>query len=235
MIDSKWAILELEKFIELSRMKSTPGSVLGHTRAHSDREIHAQAQVVEQILEQVLEDDTWHSKSSGYDPWSGHRDAAFRAISQLLRAGEIPAGLGGDAPRLYASHLHAWVWDAAKSQWSSNHFRDAVFHASIRVNVETQAKTGRTDIREKALFDEAFSLDPPQPGKPRLRIMADDGSKTYGSLHRGARTFAEGCYAGIRKPYGHYAGAEPSADEALEQLAAFSILARWVDHATVER
>ena len=41
-----------------------------------------------------------------------------------------------------------------------------------------------------------------------------------------------GCFAGIRNPLAHDLG-ELSEDEALEQLAAFSVLARWVDDAAV--
>jgi hypothetical protein len=62
--------------------------------------------------------------------------------------------------------------------------------------------------------------------------MDDDGSKTYESPHRGARAFAEGFYAGIRNP-GMHVPQDGGGNEqlALEQLAAFSLLARWVDQA----
>ncbi|MFI8767403.1 TIGR02391 family protein [Streptomyces sp. NPDC053792] len=66
--------------------------------------------------------------------------------------------------------------------------------------------------------------------------MADDGSDTFRSVHRGAAAFAEGCFAGIRHPNSHEAGLpELPEHEALEQLASFSVLARWVDQASVER
>jgi hypothetical protein len=44
--------------------------------------------------------------------------------------------------------------------------------------------------------------------------------------------FAEGCYAGIRNPASHDEG-ELDEQSALEQLAASSVLARWVDGAAV--
>ncbi|MEV6845402.1 TIGR02391 family protein [Actinoplanes sp. NPDC051411] len=108
--------------------------------------------------------------------------------------------------------------------------------AAIRVNSETQANLGRVDVSETKLFNEAFSVDAPKPGAPRLRLMPDDGSDTYKSLHRGARAFAEGLYAGIRNPGMHTPPPAGGGVEqlALEQLAAFSLLARWVDQATVE-
>jgi hypothetical protein len=103
----------------------------------------------------------------------------------------------------------------------------------MRINTETQAKLGRMDVSETALFNEAFSLSDPKPGSPRLRLAKDVGSKTYESLHRGARAFAEGLYAGIRNPGMHAPSDGGEEQLALEQLAAFSLFARWVDQAEV--
>ena len=63
--------------------------------------------------------------------------------------------------------------------------------------------------------------------------MENDGSKTYESLHRGARAMAEGLYSAIRNVQAHTLN---KTDEqlALEQLAGFSLLARWIDSAVVE-
>ena len=53
-------------------------------------------------------------------------------------------------------------------------------------------------------------------------------------MQRGARTFAEGVFAGIRNPLAHEADQEMPEQQALEYLAALSVLARWVDESTVE-
>jgi hypothetical protein len=75
--------------------------------------------------------------------------------------------------------------------------------------------------------------NPPIPWSgPRLRVMTDDGSSTFKSLHRGVMALAEGCYAALRNPISHESG-ELSADHGLEQLACFSVLARWVDDAVL--
>lgn len=64
--------------------------------------------------------------------------------------------------------------------------------------------------------------------------MADDGSDTFRSVHRGVAAFAEGAFAAIRNPNSHEAGLpELPEHEALEQLAVFSALARWVDTAAL--
>ncbi|WP_405807219.1 TIGR02391 family protein [Streptomyces sp. NBC_01187] len=106
--------------------------------------------------------------------------------------------------------------------------------AARKVNAETQNKARRRDASETALFQSVFSKDAPKSGQPRLRLMADDGSDTFDSVHRGAMAFAEACYAGIPNPDSHEDGLpEPPEHEALEQLAAFSVPARRVDQAQV--
>jgi hypothetical protein len=111
-----------------------------------------------------------------------------------------------------------------------SHFAEAVEAAAKKLNAETQNKVGRRDISEADLFNQAFSDDPPTAGKPRLRPKGDDDSRTARSVRRGIRSFADGCFAAVRNPIAHD-GAEVSETIALEQLAALSMLARWVDSA----
>jgi hypothetical protein len=100
--------------------------------------------------------------------------------------------------------------------------------------VELQHRLDRRDVSEVDLVRQAFTLDPPTEGRPRLRVMPDDGSRTYRSVHEGIAAFGAGCYQAIRNPLAHDVDDEPSEHEALEQLAAFSILARWVESAELE-
>jgi uncharacterized protein (TIGR02391 family) len=239
-MDVKWAEHQLVEFLrmtELSLPPPTPG-VLDMTgrrvTAASNAEIIPAAQVVEQILDRVLAD--WRSSVpvGKSNRWVQHREAAQRALAQLKRQEEIRERLGDAAPLLDAARLHPWVWQGARSLWQSRHYDEAVRAAAVKVNAETQNKIGRRDVTEAALFRQAFSLDPPQPGKPRLRLRKDDGSPTYRSMHRGVMAFAEGCYAMLRNPGSHEPQDDLPEDEALEQLAAFSVLARSVDRAVVE-
>lgn len=55
----------------------------------------------------------------------------------------------------------------------------------------------------------------------------------YKSVHHGAMVLTEGLYAAVRNPIAHEADSDLSEQEALEQLAAFSVLARWVECTTV--
>lgn len=201
-------------------------------------EIVASAQVVEQILDRVLP--RWRTevpddRNESVNRWCQHREAAQRADAVLLRDAEVRERLGDDAPQLSAAGMHRWVWDGARSLWRSGHFREAVTAAARKINAETQNKVGRRDVSETPLFQSVFSKDAAKPGQPRLRLMADDNSDTFRSVHRGAMSFAEGCFAGIRNPNSHEDGLpELPEQEALEQLAALSVLARWVDSAVVD-
>lgn len=240
MMDSEWAVKELRTFVELTTLVApppTPGvAFFGDDRYPKGRgEIPAAAQVIEQVLDRVLPD--WRSAipEDKRRRWQQHREAAKRAIAQLEREEELRERLGDNSPVLDAARLHPWVWEGARSLWQSRHFREAVRAACVKLNAETQNKLGVRDLSEIALFQMAFSADEPTPTKPRLRPPGDDGGKTALSVRRGIMAFAEGCFAAIRNPTSHDVQDELPEHEALEQLAAFSMLARWVDRATVSR
>lgn len=235
-MNAEWAIAELGKFIHATELVPHPSpNVIGSFPRGDEEEIAGEAHVVERILSRVLPN--WRSEvnEDKYDRWGEHREAAIRARAQLVREQEINENLGENAPKLSAADLHPWVWSGAKSLWQSGHFREAVEGAIKKLNAETQNKVGRRDVSETDLFKQAFSLDDPKAGKARLRHMKDDGSDTYKSVQRGAMSLAEGVFAGIRNPLSHEADQELSEQEALEYLASLSVLARWVDAATVER
>jgi len=225
-LNIEWAIDQLNRFIVLAK----PGT------QSVDARPMAQAVVIEKIFDRVLPN--WRRAAqagSTYDPWFAYRSMAVRAIEELERKDELSMILGDNAPTISASSLHPWIWDGARSLWQSGHYRSAVEDAAKKVNAETQNKVGRRDVSETDLFNQAFTLDPAKPGKPRLRRMQDDGSDTCRSVQRGAMTFAEGIFAGIRNPLSHETDQELSEQRALEYLAALSVLARWVDESKVER
>lgn len=240
-LNREWAINEIDAFLRATdkvAYDNRPGSgvvVLGTHMRGSKTEASQRAHVVEQILDRVLSG--WERARPNTDTkYSWLRDQASRAKAALLREGELAEKLGDNAPDMDAANLHPWAWEDGKSYWNSGHYHQAVMQASIRVNFETQAKLSRMDVSETALFNEAFSLEPPKAGSPRLRLAVNDGGKTYQNLHRGARAFADGLFTAIRNPGMHMPHSSDGGEEqlALEQLAAFSLLARWVDQADVE-
>lgn len=234
-MNTEWALKQFDTFINQTEQVpySSPQVIGSHPRG-SDSEIAAQAQVVEQILDRVIP--RWRDTVpvDEYIQWEQHREAAIRARAELLREEELKENLGENAPEISAAEIHPWIWGGASSLWQSGHFREAVEGAIRKLNAETQNKVRRRDVSETDLFKQAFSMEEAKPGKARLRRMKDDGSDTYKSVQRGAMTFAEGVFAGIRNPLSHEADEELSEQEALEYLAALSVLARWVDGSTVE-
>lgn len=238
-LDAEWAVTEIDAFLRVtSRVVPDMGpgvAYFGTVMSGSETEASQRAHVVEQILDRALPG--WQRDRPKKDEeFNWLRNQASRAKAALQRQAELAEKLGDNAPDMDAANLHPWAWENGRSFWNSGHYHQAVMQAAMRINAETQARLGRMDVSETALFNEAFSIDAPKLGKPRLRLMQDDGGDTYKSLHRGARAFAEGLYAGIRNPGMHRPQESDGGEQqlALEQLAAFSLLARWVDQAVVE-
>lgn len=233
-LDTAWAMQEIGEFLNLTerRASNVPG-YLGTVMRGPRTEADARSHVIEQILDRVLAHWTSGRPESDKD-YRWLRTQASRARMALERQDELREKLGDGAPEMDASRLHPWAWDSGAALWRTGHYHQAVMQAAIRINAETQAKLGRVDVNETNLFNEAFSLNAPKIGAPRLRLAPDDGSDTYTSLHRGARAFAEGLYAAIRNPGAHRGTGATDEHSALEQLAAFSVLARWIDEATVD-
>lgn len=146
---------------------------------------------------------------------------------------ELLAAIGEVGPRLAAEALHPMVWDSARSLWQTEHRRQAVEAAANAVNAMLQAKLGSRQLSGAKLANEAFSRQPASEEHPRLRFPGtseDVDRDTWTSRHEGARSFAVGCFMALRNLAAH--GDEELPEQlALEQLAAFSILARWIDEA----
>lgn len=239
-IDVDGALRQLDDFIDL-----TSGTWEGdfydegqYFKAKGDDdEIRRQSAVIEQILNQYRPG--WGISSeplTDHEPWwTRHRNLALE-VQGLLRSGpEMADNLGDRGHGMSAHQFHPWVWGAARSLWESGHFAAAVRDVANRVNAETQDKIDRGDISETGLFEQAFAPGPPEFGKPRLRLSETDNLETHKSAQVGAMSLARGLYSGIRNPLNHESPKELGEQVAFEYLAAFSILARWVDESSIER
>jgi hypothetical protein len=166
--------------------------------------------------------------------WYGARDAAQRMQGILAARTRLAEILGPAGPSLSARSLHPLVWNAAAALYDGGHRRNAVTTAWLVLEQNLKAKLGVNDLTGKDLVDQAFSRDAPKPGRPRLRFL-DFQARTedWTSAHSGAGNFARGCVQRIRNLSDHRTD-EPSEAVALEQLAALSLLARWIDEAIVE-
>ncbi|MFG3492448.1 TIGR02391 family protein [Streptomyces sp. NPDC047972] len=162
------------------------------------------------------------------------RNQVRRALGVLADMDEWATRLTPDAPSLRADQFHPWVWDAARTFWESNHFRAAVHTAATSINAHLQDMLGRTDISEAKLIQEAFSENSPAPGRPRLRVPGDPNDPGVQTRQRGAMQIGAGAYSALRNPAAHEIGELPE-QEALEQLATFSVLARLISQCEVVR
>lgn len=163
------------------------------------------------------------------------KPAVLRAMGIHKYGEEARRRMRPDSPDLTAEQFHQWVWDAAAPLWYAGSRQEAVHAAARSVNARMQQKRGHHDKSDAALCREFFSLDPPAPGRPRLRFPGYAPSDlTRRSKQQGAMEFGAGCFEGIRNPAAHMHALVLSEQVALEQLAAFSLLARWIDECEVE-
>ena len=166
-------------------------------------------------------------------PWGQARDATVQLIGTLQREEDLIRILGPAGPTIGAAKLHPWVWQPAAALWDDGHYRAALQAAGLQLDTELQAKMNRPDVSGVDLVSQSFSLSPPASGRPRLRFAGYvEDSESFTSKHEGALSFGRGCMQAIRNIATHQSD-EPEEQEALEQLAALSVLARWIDDADV--
>jgi hypothetical protein len=204
----------------------------------ADNQIQEQLPLIRQIAARVdanLVGDL--KKDSAAYGWPYYRtlDAARQLAGRLSSVGEEERILGPRGPKLAAANLHPWIWNAAVSLWDNGHRREAVQAAATAVfDQHLPAKLGVPGPPSaKDRISQAFTTDPPQPGKPRLRLDDyPDPSSNWTSQHEGAKFFGMGCAQLIRNLATH-TGVQPDEQSALEELAGLSGLARLIDRAKV--
>ena len=162
------------------------------------------------------------------------RHRVLQAIGIHELGAEARRRMRPDSPDLVADQFHEWVWEAAMPMWAAGSTQEAVHAAARSVNARLQQKLGRHNAADSSLCREAFSQNDPAPGRPRLRFPGDRTSDTWRSRQQGAMDFGAGCFTGIRNPAAHEHGLDLPEQIALEQIASFSVLARWIDECAVE-
>lgn len=167
--------------------------------------------------------------------YGGAITATDRLIGILEKRDDYEQIFGPAGPTLAASQLHSWVWNAVASLWDDGHYEPAVHQAGLAVQLQTQLKINRRDLHGKDLYAQAFSVKEPTSKMPRLRFLHLDRNERpddWTSAHEGAMHLGMGCAQGIRNPQAH-PSENITEQDALEQLAALSVLARWVDECEV--
>lgn len=153
---------------------------------------------------------------------------AEHALAVVRTRAETSAKLGTKAPTMKADALHPAIWQAASKRWESGHYSDAVQRAATALSGLVKDLTGRYELGDSELVAQAFSPSPAQEGKPRLRWPGNDDDLTVKSMRVGMLNMAQGVFSAIRNVATHTTDELPK-QEALEQLATLSILARWID------
>jgi hypothetical protein len=127
-----------------------------------------------------------------------------------------------------AASMHPLIWSAAERLWRDGYYRQAVATAAEALVAQAKKLTGRNDVAETAIWQEAFSEKEPAPGKTRLRWPGDVNDRSVKTMNDGLRFFAPGVQMTIRNTATHGSD-EMNEQEAIERLATLSLLARWVD------
>ncbi|GAB6939544.1 TIGR02391 family protein [Isoptericola variabilis] len=233
--DVEWAANRLEWWIitaeGLLATKPTTSSGLikeRHTSPLREREDQT-SQIVARVMGQKsLPNLILIVGGSGYAEITSGLATVKIALGKVRTEAETREHLGTSAPAMAADSLHPTVWAAASPLWSSEHYRQAVQTAATVLNADVQKRVGRRDVSDQSLMTEVFRDGAPQPGKPRLRWPGEDTDQTVKAMRDGIRAFAQGCFMAIRNPSTHGTDEMPR-QEAFEQLASLSTLARWID------
>lgn len=173
------------------------------------------------------------SASTPESAWDRAREDGVRSAVAVLEGAihelELRAEVG---PELTSpGSLHPWIAGAVAGLWDSGHHRQAVDEATRAIEVRLKAMTGSHQTGTPLVTD-AFNPAPPKAGEKRLRFpQFEEGTPAWTNAQDGAMAFARGCMMRIRNLLEH----EDVWDEreALESLAALSLLARWTESATV--
>lgn len=173
------------------------------------------------------------SSSTPESAWDEARESGVRSAVAVLEGAIHELELGAEVgPQLDVASFHPWVAGAITGLWDDGHHRQAVDEATRAIEIRLTAIIG-SHLTGTPLVTDAFNPAPPPPGEKRLRFTQfDEGTPAWTNTHDGAMAFARGCMMRIRNVIEHDDGRWDER-EALESLAALSLLARWIDSATV--
>ena len=240
LADPKLALEMAEHFLAILHEARDEARAHGST-GESTAELRGMLPLMREIAERVQPQfgSVWNARvNSPAWIWGIALEDAETLVGVLRLRNIREKILGPSGPALAAEGLHPWVWHAAVDLWDDGHYKHAVNGAAAKVEEQTQLKLDREDLSGTKLYTEAFKIDT-KPGERRLRFahlteLTADGNRTqtWKSAHQGAMNYGQGCTEGIRNMNAHGTRDLPE-QEALEYLAALSVLARWVDTAQV--
>ncbi|MFG2785847.1 TIGR02391 family protein [Streptomyces prunicolor] len=132
--------------------------------------------------------------------------------------------------------MHPTIRGAARKLWLDGHFRLAVqsFRPAVPSAAETltsqlKTRTGLADMDATNVYEKVFNARSPVltwPGDPSDHTVSSMQNQFYAER---LSKYAPGLDMTVRNTATHVASDEMTAQQALERLAALSLLAHWID------
>jgi len=159
-------------------------------------------------------------------------------LEALIRDAE--AAEDSAIPVFSPANLHPIVWQAAAPQWTIHEYRIAISEAATALTNYWREKLHRLDVDGTQFWQQSLSPTPPTLGNPKIVWPGDDRDKTKKSMKNGLpslatslKDLAVGMALTSRNVSAH-AQRLLTEQEAMEQLAAYSFLARLLDMCEVQ-
>ncbi|MFA3899048.1 TIGR02391 family protein [Rhodococcus sp. DN22] len=165
-VDVEWVKAELKQLVEQlapvdeRRQLGTTSRLTGQKTPACGRDIAlAAVERIRPLFDRLYPQWQTENRPDELYEFGVVRDAAVRLFARIDSHEKVLQRVGGadPSPRLSAAQLHPLIWQAAKAQWSTDHFHEVVLAAAKAVNSQLQAKINRRDVAEQSLINEAFS------------------------------------------------------------------------------
>lgn len=142
-------------------------------------------------------------------------------------------------PTFSPANLHPIIWQAAAPQWTIHQYRVAISEAATALTNHWREKLHRMDVDGTRFWQQALNQNPPTSGSPRIVWPGEKSDRTKRSMMAGLpslatalKGLAEGLTLTSRNASAH-ARMLSNEQEAMEQLSAYSFLARLLDRCEV--
>ena len=181
------------------------------------------ADLLNGALDIVLEPDEEDDLRAALAKAGWHPEGDTLVVGERMRTPTRPrAEPAPDAHPL--ADLHPLIVESCGELWEAGHRREAIGRAAVMLLDAVRDASGLAALDTEPLMSQAF-----RPEDPRI-IVADLRTKNGQNIQRGTHFIAMGANAAIRNPAAH-SNAHPDVDQAREQLAVLSFLARRLDDA----
>jgi uncharacterized protein (TIGR02391 family) len=120
--------------------------------------------------------------------------------------------------------VHPMIWGAARRLWLDGHFRHAVQMAAETLTAHVKARMGPSDMDATNVYEKVFAAK-----APMLKWRGDPNHRSVSSMQNGLAKYAPGVNMTVRNAATHDPADEMTAQQALERLAALSLLTHRID------